>query len=193
MNKNRRGAHFIEFQSTDKILLKAVAHALQSNHLIGKRIRQNPAWNNVYSLQIGSKEMFKDLKQLGMTVRKSNTLTFPNVPNLYLRHFVRGYFDGDGCVTVTRYQLAGRKKKSRTILSSFTSGSECFLHKLHLVLKKRAHVGGGSLYFHQGYRLSFSVRASHALYRFMYESSAQSICLARKRRIFEKYFGIRYR
>lgn len=46
----------------------------------------------------GSKYMAQRLMELGITPRKSLTLKFPCVPSEYLRHFVRGYFDGDGCV-----------------------------------------------------------------------------------------------
>lgn len=46
--------------------------------------------------------MFEDLGKLGCRPRKSLSLTFPTpdqVPDGFLRHFIRGYFDGDGCIT----------------------------------------------------------------------------------------------
>ena len=51
-----------------------------------------------------SKEMVADLAKLGCVNNKSLILTFPTeeqVPNTFLRHFLRGYVDGDGCLCCT--------------------------------------------------------------------------------------------
>lgn len=49
-----------------------------------------------------SKKVHKDLINLGCVPAKSLILTFPSeeqLPKEYLRHFIRGYFDGDGCLS----------------------------------------------------------------------------------------------
>lgn len=51
-----------------------------------------------------SKEMVEDLKRLGCINNKSLILDFPNsnqVPDELVRHFLRGYVDGDGCLCYT--------------------------------------------------------------------------------------------
>lgn len=51
---------------------------------------------------IGNTKLCDDLIKLGCTPRKSLTLKFPSediVPAHLVRHFIRGYFDGDGCVS----------------------------------------------------------------------------------------------
>ena len=51
-----------------------------------------------------SKELVNDLASLGCVNNKSLTLTFPTkeqVPQELLRHFLRGYVDGDGCLCCT--------------------------------------------------------------------------------------------
>jgi len=53
------------------------------------------------SLPIHSRRLCASLAKLGCTPRKSFTLQFPTsdqVPDHLLRHFVRGYFDGDGSI-----------------------------------------------------------------------------------------------
>jgi hypothetical protein len=40
--------------------------------------------------------MYSDLLDLGGTPRKSRTIGFPQVPEPFLAHFVRGVIDGDG-------------------------------------------------------------------------------------------------
>lgn len=56
-----------------------------------------------YRVSFGSTKMFDDLVKLGCVERKSLILTFPNetiVPKELQRHFIRGYFDGDGHLDV---------------------------------------------------------------------------------------------
>ena len=51
-----------------------------------------------------SKELVNDLASLGCVNNKSLILTFPTkeqVPQELLRHFLRGYVDGDGCLCCT--------------------------------------------------------------------------------------------
>lgn len=55
-----------------------------------------------YRLQVYNKKICQDLINLGCHPAKSLTLEFPEediVPSEFRSHFVRGYFDGDGCVS----------------------------------------------------------------------------------------------
>lgn len=47
---------------------------------------------------LASKQMFGDLQNLGCVQRKSLILKFPDINIKLVRHFIRGYFDGDGSV-----------------------------------------------------------------------------------------------
>lgn len=64
-------------------------------------------YNKVHStsqLRITSKKMFDDLIHAGCHCNKSLILSFPkteHVPEQYINHFIRGYFDGDGCICVS--------------------------------------------------------------------------------------------
>src|SRR5690606_21393784 len=52
-------------------------------------------------LNLNSKKMYNDLLDKGITPRKSLTLKPPkNVPKDLVRHWIRGYFDGDGSVHI---------------------------------------------------------------------------------------------
>lgn len=68
--------------------------------LIRRKIK-NPKWTDSYCLTICSKKMCSDLSNLGCVVNKSLCLVPPNpnqVPYELVNHFIRGYFDGDGCI-----------------------------------------------------------------------------------------------
>jgi intein-encoded DNA endonuclease-like protein len=189
MMKNKRGAHFIEFQITDKDILLKIRKCLGSNHKISIREEKDNCKTR-YRLQIGSKIIFSDLSKLGFTPRKSNTIKFPSIPDRYFSHFARGYFDGDGNVYANTYKRAVRGGKlSITLLSGFTCGNREFLGKLHLKLRNTAHISGGTLYKSKSgvFRLYFSVKDSGKMYRFMY-NDVGNLCLLRKKVVFENYF-----
>lgn len=186
MLKNSRGGHFIEFTSTDRILITMLKQSIGSTHRIQKRERGGNC-KTAYRLQIGSKHWFKDLSGLGFTQAKSRTLSFPEVPIQQLTHFIRGYFDGDGCVYFNKLQYADRVKKRWILLTLFTSGSRSFLTSLWDILKQKGIQGGSLKKKTRGYELVFSHRDSLALYRFIYHTAPISdLFLPRKRQKLER-------
>ncbi|MEK7201449.1 MAG: LAGLIDADG family homing endonuclease [Patescibacteria group bacterium] len=191
MLANKRGGYFIEFNITDRIILEHIQRASGSNHKIAERTpdaRNKKHWKQLYRLQIGSKEWFTDLEALGFRQHKSNTLEFPSIPQKYVGHFVRGYFDGDGCVYFSELKYADRTYKRWILLTLFTSGSRSFLQSLHTALRRNG-VQGGSLCKKSasGFELKFSHHDSLALYRLMYHTAeASEMFLPRKREKLER-------
>ncbi len=79
----------------------------------------------VYSLLFHSKVMKNDLQTLfHITSDKSYNIKFPNIPNQYMHHFIRGYFDGDGHINYKGYTV------------SFVGGSITFMESLQALLLK---------------------------------------------------------
>lgn len=76
---------------------------MKSNHKISYRKNVN-----AYRICITSQELAQDLTNLGCYQAKSLTLKFPTkeqVPEHLIHHFMRGYFDGDGCICMNKKQL----------------------------------------------------------------------------------------
>lgn len=188
--QTKRGSYYFSFYSGDKNLLVAIREKLKSTHAISKRKHTS---GKVYRMQIGSKTMVSDLIECGLDTTKAHRLQFPAIPEKYIGHFVRGYFDGDGNVWVGSTHLK-RKKASKAMLVSFTSCSKLFLKKLHLLLEERG-VQGGSLYSvskKQCSRLSFSTRDSLKIYKIMYNGGAFGrLGLKRKKDIFDAFIKMR--
>ena len=70
--------------------------------------------NYTCTLQIRSEKMVKDLTEKGCVPRKSKILKFPAkevMPESLLGHFIRGYFDGDGCLCLSHTNRRSRSKK----------------------------------------------------------------------------------
>jgi hypothetical protein len=86
----------------DKPLVELLKQAVGSSVKITTKAypdRKNCAPKN--TLVFASIVMIADLETHGCTSRKSLTLQFPStIPPSLLHHFVRGYFDGDGCVRI---------------------------------------------------------------------------------------------
>ncbi|MBN8234579.1 hypothetical protein JF544_04925 [Halobacillus kuroshimensis] len=84
----------ISFSQKDRHILHLIKQELSSNHPIILN-----ETTDVCILNINSKIIKDDLIQIhGFTPKKSMKVQIPEIPENYKSHFVRGYFDGDGCV-----------------------------------------------------------------------------------------------
>ena len=52
------------------------------------------------NLSLYSQHLCDTLASYGLTQAKTYTLTIPQLEDSLMRHFIRGYFDGDGCFSV---------------------------------------------------------------------------------------------
>lgn len=112
---------------------------------------------------------------------KSKVLKFPEVPDDLVRHFIRGYFDGDGCVSY-RLQLDKRYNKLRQFLTiRFICGNRSFLKSLRDVLQVSAQVGNGSISRANGsYQLQYAMRDSIIFFGYFYKGVSKNCYLERK-------------
>ena len=190
MSPHSNGGHYLEFTSCDKELLIKTRNLLKSSHKISGRNR-NPRGKTAYRIQIGSKILYKDLAELGLTPRKSLTIQFPHVPKQYLGGFIRGSFDGDGCVYLRKNWAKDRNKLRWVFQTRFTSGSKQFLKSLHSILKSKKICKGGYLYTKKGgYELVFSHHDGLAIFHFMYDNVSADMYLKRKYETFQKAIKI---
>ncbi len=179
---HKSGGKYIEITSTDKVLLTKLLTVTGSQNSISIRQKRNAKWKEQYRVQIGSREWFSDLINLGFTARKSKTLAFPKVPQAFISDFVRGYFDGDGCVYFAHLQFSDRKNKRPILQTLFTSGSQSFLISLWKELRKHGIKGGSLVEKKRGFELKFSHTDSLALYNLLYNTcSTTGLYLPRKR------------
>jgi len=57
-------------------------------------------------IEIYSKELSKDINTYGLDYKKSTSLnSITNVPKELMHHFIRGYFDGNGCFFLRKYKI----------------------------------------------------------------------------------------
>lgn len=100
------GTTGVEIQYGDIDHLRKFNKALRGNYQITDRWRpcilSSPTKkNHTCCLRIFSLTMYESLTKLGFTNKKSFDATIPKLNSKLLRHFIRGYFDGDGCFSFT--------------------------------------------------------------------------------------------
>lgn len=79
--------------------------AIKSNHPINIYKYSGKQYNNdgrYGRLIIEDKHLVEDLISLGVCEKKTLILEYPNIPAELDSHFIRGYFDGDGCISKTQ-------------------------------------------------------------------------------------------
>lgn len=103
----------------DYMLLESIKDAMSSNHPIKRKLeRRNPykkSENKIlyqYSLSLNGKELIRPLIEMGIAEKKTYSLDssiMQYVPERLVRHFLRGYFDGDGCISWDKRYKSGNK------------------------------------------------------------------------------------
>ena len=69
-----------------------------------KKYHPGKNWQNSLRMEIASKQMTNDLVRLGCIPNKTYFLKFPAyeiIPEFLFHHFIRGFFDGDGCISIS--------------------------------------------------------------------------------------------
>ncbi len=181
MFTNSGGSKYISFVSTDRELLEKVKRILKSTHKIAPKKQSRPNCRPTYWIQIGCKEIYEDIARLGLTPKKELRLRVPDVPSEHFWHFLRGYFDGDGCVTCGYYKRKNRKSKVFILTVRFVCASKGFLEDISRRLEKLLGIKSGFITKREGcFCLTYSKAASVRLFEFFYKDTKGDFYLERK-------------
>jgi hypothetical protein len=136
--------------------------------------RKNPG-RDIYTLYVPSKEICKDLNNLGLFYRKSLTMEFPDYLNEdYFWHYLRGYTDGDGWVSDPN----SKESLRITFLGSsyFIQGLRTYISNFFFTKVPKARVQGKNKLIH-----SFSMRGLDAKHMLNYMYGNEFYGLSRKK------------
>lgn len=107
-NNRERNSVTLSLKESDKNILVRLNDLIQPNKPLQfvdvSNTTKTPGYENTtnqYRLVIASKHISQQLAKLGCGAKKTFNLIFPNeniLPFHLQSHFVRGYFDGDGCI-----------------------------------------------------------------------------------------------
>lgn len=184
---------YIAVVSIDKDIIEAIKSFLASEHPIATVIPPPTHHHTRYRLRIGSHKLYESLIRHGLYPSKSLTIGMPRIPKQYLPAFIRGYFDGDGCVFIEKGRTKDKKRVTvKRLRVIFTSGSEKFLEQLSLEIAKNYPIEKAPVYnSHHSFQLRYSTAASIELFKIMYTKANKPFYLSRKMNMFHHYFTFR--
>jgi intein-encoded DNA endonuclease-like protein len=112
-------------------LLADVKNAMSSNNPI-------KTYKNITILRITSEEIVKDIqKHCSGKYTKDKRVKLPNIPDEYVKDFIRGFFDGDGGICSFKY------KRRPLFYRSYITGADLFfLQEIKDVLAENVGVKG---------------------------------------------------
>jgi hypothetical protein len=138
-----------------------------------------------YVLAVINEKMVSDLVSHGVIQRKSKNLTFPKIQQELIHHFIRGFFDGDGGMSLSR--------NDRSCCLSFMANIE-FLEVLKIHINNFTGINFSKPFRKHCksdvYYMTFTTKSEISkLYDFIYGKDEKDIlCLSRKRDKFISYF-----
>lgn len=173
----------IRLQEEDAYILEKFKHEICPTNkllLINSRCKNCKPQK---SLDIYSGNLCRNLSDIGCIPKKSKGMNFPDIPQEYLNHFIRGYFDGDGSV----YIKEKTEKYSRAFVVSFTSCFN-FLTTMKFLLEKEGFkIGKIKMDGRNTYTASFNLHGFENISKFydwLYGNA--TLFLTRKEEKFKK-------
>lgn len=132
-------------QEKDKNILEKFIKNLEYSGKLSFNNKRKENHQNTYRLTIYSRKLVKDLEQYGVIPAKSHHTYFPDIPEEFHSHFIRGVFDGDGHVGgfhTKRFTITGNKlliEKIRNILSEKLNIFKCAISFKSSINKTSVH------------------------------------------------------
>lgn len=123
----------------DKYLLDCLNNYIYKNRPLREINPRELNHKIQYQLTISSKKIYNDLNKLGIIQNKSiigEWMIDNSVPSKLMNHFIRGYFDGNGCIY--------NNLKTKNKLVTFT-GTTLFIEKLREFLVKNISLRKGNI------------------------------------------------
>lgn len=186
----------IAINTSDIEILQYFQKFMNPNKLITHSIQKNTFGKYIYECESSifsfvDNEICNDLIEMGYGFRKTQLqFGLPNINNDLIHHFIRGYFDGDGCISVNEnIRKSGKRKGDKYVgrFVTFTSLKDnilkeikdvCLNHNIDFKLKSHK-VKYNQLYI--GSNLNIK-----NFYSYIYKDA--TIFLKRKKEKFEKLF-----
>lgn len=146
-----------------------------------------PKHRDAFEVYFKSFKMMKDLANYFVTPRKTFTVKFPKIPKLLEKHFIRGVFDADGCIS--RAKRVTQRKSGQIYIfyggefniegnRGFVSAIQSRLAELGLPMNSINYSGKSINRVRYG-----GINQLRRIYKYLYENAI--VFLERKKKLFE--------
>jgi len=172
MSKGAKNRITITLARKDEDVLYLIAKEIDFHGPISQHIRTvNNKEFEISSLAFNSEKIRRTMESYGIVNDKTFKLHhLPRLPKEYLIDFIKGYFDGDGCVF---------EPKSKKIQLSICSANKDFLEEIQSFLWDEYHINGWISSDHNAWDIRFGVASSFKLGELFYNNNY--IALPRKK------------
>jgi DNA-binding transcriptional regulator WhiA len=177
----------LELKYEDKYIIERLTELLESDNPVKEYISSinRNGWkqkHNAYNT-FNSTQIFNDLNKYGIVPNKTLTLNkLPQIDEYLMPHLIRGFFDGDGTVYLT--------KKDEKLHFGFY-GTYDFVTEIKEYLIKKININNNIITKQRTANVSFVTFAKlkdiKAFYNYIYKDA--NIYLIRKRNIFDSYLN----
>lgn len=116
----------------DEHILQSFKECIKSSAPIRSK---NTPWGVIYLFCVSSQKLCKSLINQGCYINKTKTIKFPKLEATLIKHFIRGFFDGDGCLQLN--------DKLYRCSFDLTSASKEFLEQVRPIITEKAISNGG--------------------------------------------------
>ncbi len=114
-----------DLQKRDKNILVKIKRALKATYPI--KLQRGTS----YRFRVSNQILIEGAIRRGLLPKKNIRNELPNIPFDYLRHFIRGYLDGDGWMIIRK-----RDNNNKEVDIGFSSGNRMFLEDLKNMITK---------------------------------------------------------
>lgn len=176
-NLSSNGRH-ISFTTKDLQLAELYKSCLNLTNTIGKKARGGEKIKKYYVVQFGDVNFYEYLLTIGITPRKSRTLSDIKVPKDFFADFMRGCIDGDGNISISDHPESRHKQLKVRLYSA----SPDFLIWIHTMIRELWNIQGGHIYrdpMKNVSELSYAKTDGGKILKIMYYSKDVA-CLKRK-------------
>jgi len=171
-NIDSKGRIRLMLKYDDILHLEKFKEYLQSTHTVSS----NTTKYNRCSFEFTDKNMCETLDlNFNIVPQKSLKIKFPHfMPANMYKHFIRGYFDGDGSICES---FSNKNSTTATLYSTFTSGSYDFINFICTFLAERLKLGGHLQDFgtDRKWQIKYNTNDSIDLLHYMYSDSTVSL------------------
>lgn len=163
----------LQLHSKDEYILNKIKSLIGDTAPLYKRKNKNSK-----TLTLSSKKLVKSLNLFGIVRNKTLSLSLPNLDTKFMKHFLRGYFDGDGWIGKSQAVLVGASYLFLSQLKNFIF--QTFNYEIPLKYIKRKNS--------EYWRLEFCTQHS-SFFKWMYQDNLLS--LPRKYKSYLTYWAYR--
>lgn len=182
VTKNRNSV-YLKIHTKDKHILEDLINSIDGEMDIWYLKNRD-----ICQITISGKKIVSDLVKYGLHQNKTFTIKYPDIPTEFERHFIRGYFDGDGCIRVKTDSRNGKESGDLR----FVGGSIDMLNSINERMNFLFGTKLNTLYGSKEKKYKFlgwgSMKDIESIYNYFYTDS--NFFLKRKKETFDKVIGI---